>query len=129
MRNKPLPPEENGSISNRHGNSLHASPQGTPNGIPRGESPFVPSQPLIGGLALPGSNGGPGTPTRSGQLLAPSVIISPSAPVCTDYSSTFHVLKSQLRGLPYLPPVIFRELYLREALAYTTSWSCRNHAW
>ncbi|MCJ1233167.1 Serine/threonine-protein phosphatase 2A 56 kDa regulatory subunit delta isoform [Varicellaria rhodocarpa] len=80
MRNKPLPPEENGSISNRHGNSLHASPQGTPNGIPRGESPFVPSQPLIGGLALPGSNGGPGTPTRSGQLLAPSVIISPSAP-------------------------------------------------
>lgn len=32
-------------------------------------------------VGQPVNNGGPGTPTKQGQQMAPSVVISPSAPV------------------------------------------------
>ncbi|MCJ1397570.1 Serine/threonine-protein phosphatase 2A 56 kDa regulatory subunit delta isoform [Xylographa trunciseda] len=79
--------------------SLHASPQGTQNALSPGGPPFLPSQHSLGSLAPPGTAGGPSTPTRGAQLLAPSVIISPSAPVGS-YPNA-HSAPSQR---PHIPP-------------------------
>ncbi|MCJ1258641.1 Serine/threonine-protein phosphatase 2A 56 kDa regulatory subunit delta isoform [Lignoscripta atroalba] len=78
MRNKPLPPGENGQAGAVHGNSLHSSTQPTPS-VLSPTQPFIPSQHGLAGIGSQGVSG-PGTPTRQGQMLAPSVIISPSAP-------------------------------------------------
>ena len=40
---------------------------------------FLPSQHGIGGLGSQSGGGAPGTPTRQGHPMAPSVVISPSA--------------------------------------------------
>lgn len=81
IRNKPLPPGENGPAGSAHGPSVSAAPQpGMPSSLLPGQ-PTLPSQPSVARMNSPAGNGGPGTPTRQGQLVAPSVIISPSAPV------------------------------------------------
>ncbi|KAA6406506.1 MAG: phosphatase 2A regulatory B subunit [Lasallia pustulata] len=80
IRNKPLPPGENGPAGSGHGLSVNASPHsGMPSSLLPGQ-PTLPSQPNVGSMSSQAGNGGPGTPTRQGQLVAPSVIISPSAP-------------------------------------------------
>ncbi|MCJ1310370.1 Serine/threonine-protein phosphatase 2A 56 kDa regulatory subunit delta isoform, partial [Agyrium rufum] len=78
-RNKPLPPDDGNSA--RYGSPQYNSPVVTPNGMPAPGGPFVPSQHSLSSLGSSSNSlGGPGTPTRTGGLLAPSVIISPSAP-------------------------------------------------
>ncbi|CAF9915657.1 MAG: Serine/threonine-protein phosphatase 2A 56 kDa regulatory subunit delta isoform [Heterodermia speciosa] len=76
-RNKPLPSNENGPGGSGHG-SLHPSPQGTPGSVPHSQN-FLPPQHGIGGLGGQSGAGAPGTPTRQGHPMAPSVVISPSA--------------------------------------------------
>ncbi|KAF2467989.1 protein phosphatase 2A regulatory B subunit [Lindgomyces ingoldianus] len=76
-RNKPLPSGDSsaGSVS-----SLPAGQPGLPSSLTPG-SQFGGQQGIMGlGGAGNAGAGGPGTPHRSSQPLAPSVIISPSAP-------------------------------------------------
>lgn len=67
------PPAETGSLQTNH------APQGLPNPPPAGHR-FMPQPPNA--LQQSGIDG-PGTPGRPGHL-APTVVISPSAPVCRD---------------------------------------------
>ncbi|KAI9722970.1 MAG: Serine/threonine-protein phosphatase 2A 56 kDa regulatory subunit delta isoform [Candelaria pacifica] len=78
-RNKPLPPGENGPGPAGHTNSVLPSQPGLPSALTPGQQ-FLSQQSNISGVGAPVGVGGPGTPTRQGQALAPSVVISPSAP-------------------------------------------------
>ncbi|KAF2021380.1 protein phosphatase 2A regulatory B subunit [Aaosphaeria arxii CBS 175.79] len=72
-RNKPLPSgDSSGSV-----NTLQSQQSGPSNNL-SGGAPFA-GQPAFGGQGNAGASG-PGTPHRAGQPLAPSVVISPSAP-------------------------------------------------
>lgn len=75
-------------------------PPGTHNSLVPGSSSFLPSQHGIGGsLAAHGISGGPTTPTRQGQLLAPSVIISPSVPVSIYLTYVWPLVDSDTSGI------------------------------
>ncbi|KAI9822660.1 MAG: Serine/threonine-protein phosphatase 2A 56 kDa regulatory subunit delta isoform [Pycnora praestabilis] len=78
-RNKPLPPGEGGSSGGGHLNSVLPSQPGLPNALIPGQQ-FLAQQANTGGVGATTSQGGPGTPSRQSQTLAPSVVISPSAP-------------------------------------------------
>ncbi|MCJ1443342.1 MAG: Serine/threonine-protein phosphatase 2A 56 kDa regulatory subunit delta isoform [Stictis urceolatum] len=78
-RNKPLPPSETTLGSNAHAGGVYGGSQGTPGSGPQSGS-FQQSQHAMGGAGQQAGGGGAGTPTRQGQIMAPSVVISPSAP-------------------------------------------------
>lgn len=82
-RSKPLP----GAGDNAGSASNAAPPQpgqpGAPNSLAPGSQYMAGQQAAQGSTNNGMSGGGPGTPTRAGQPLAPSVVISPSAPVST----------------------------------------------
>ena len=132
-RNKPLPPNENNASGNLHGMSLHPSPQATQNVLSPGGQPFLPSQHSLGSLAPSGTAGGPSTPTRGTQLLAPSVIISPSAPVGSNPNA--HSAPSQRPvSIPFSCIYSFRvSLYTQDIdvdlIAYSATRCRRNNAW
>lgn len=74
IRNKPLPPGENGPNTLNIPNSVHL-PLGTPNAPPSGQA-FLPTQLSVGSGAL-GSLGGSNQPTRIGNAAPPpSVVVS-----------------------------------------------------
>ncbi|KAL9615130.1 MAG: hypothetical protein Q9167_000448 [Letrouitia subvulpina] len=77
VRNKPLPPGEDNTGTSGHLNAQRPSPQGTPNSLPSGPTPFIPSQ-LAGAQMAAGAPGGPGTPPRPVHQTPPSVVVSPS---------------------------------------------------
>ncbi|KAK7623763.1 armadillo-type protein [Phyllosticta citricarpa] len=80
-RSKPLP----GAGGDNAGSASHTAASqpgqpGAPNSLAPG-SQYMGGQQMAQGSTNNGmSGGGPGTPTRAGQPLAPSVVISPSAP-------------------------------------------------
>ncbi|KAJ5148577.1 Serine/threonine-protein phosphatase 2A 56 kDa regulatory subunit delta isoform [Penicillium atrosanguineum] len=76
--NQGTPTSSTTSLNDARKSPDDASPAGTPSGGNATAQHFT-SQ----GAGIPGqpANNGPGTPTRQGQPVAPSVIISPSAPV------------------------------------------------
>ncbi|MCJ1425498.1 hypothetical protein MMC29_003398 [Sticta canariensis] len=77
IRNRPLPPGENGPTSSILSNSIHPPPLGT-SSAPPANQPFLPSQ--VGmGLGSQGNTGGSATPTRPGTLPTPSVVVSQSS--------------------------------------------------
>ncbi|MCJ1328932.1 Serine/threonine-protein phosphatase 2A 56 kDa regulatory subunit delta isoform [Thelotrema lepadinum] len=80
LKNKPLPPGDAGAGAGGHSNTSFTSSQSSSNSLAPANSSFM-QQHGIGSLS-PGSggSGGPGTPTRQSGLMAPSVVISPSAP-------------------------------------------------
>lgn len=131
LRNKPLPLNDNLSSGNLHGSSMHPS-QGASNALTPGGSSFLPSQHSLGNLAPPNAAGAPSTPTRQGQLLAPSVIISPSAPVGANPNahsapsqrpvgtSSFTLCLPLCVGMNGITDNTF--------LAYSPSRCCRNNA-
>ena len=64
------------SVSSNVG--MHAPPPGPQSAVPSGGA-FITSQQHQGQAGGHAGPGGPGTPTRSGQGMAPSVVISPSS--------------------------------------------------
>lgn len=78
-RNKPLPAGDNGAGVTP--NSVQAAQPGLPNALAAGPQFLAGQQGMmsLGGAGSP-SGAGPGTPHRANQPLAPSVVISPSAP-------------------------------------------------
>ncbi|KAI9886979.1 MAG: Serine/threonine-protein phosphatase 2A 56 kDa regulatory subunit delta isoform [Watsoniomyces obsoletus] len=78
-RNKPLPPGENGPSVAAHGAPGLAPPSAPMNPIVPNQHVLHPQQPL-GGIGGSAGTGVMGTPTRQGAPLAPSVVLSPSAP-------------------------------------------------
>ncbi|OJI85527.1 hypothetical protein ASPTUDRAFT_117688 [Aspergillus tubingensis CBS 134.48] len=89
--------QNNAALGVNHGQQSSSPNQGTPTSSTtsvndtRGKSPdngsqagMYPGQYYIpqgaGLVGQPVNNGGPGTPTKQGQQMAPSVVISPSAP-------------------------------------------------
>ncbi|KAF2790411.1 serine/threonine protein phosphatase 2A [Melanomma pulvis-pyrius CBS 109.77] len=77
-RNKPLP---SGESASGNPSALQPGQPGMPSALGSASQQFG-GNPALSGLGGAGSAGtsGPGTPHRAGQPLAPSVIISPSAP-------------------------------------------------
>lgn len=84
--NKPLPSNDNAAAAAGHPASALPGQPGMPNSLAPGAQ-FMSGQPHMAqgaGNGIPGAV--PGTPNRGGQPLAPSVVISPSAPVSTHVS-------------------------------------------
>ncbi|KAI9676028.1 MAG: Serine/threonine-protein phosphatase 2A 56 kDa regulatory subunit delta isoform [Caeruleum heppii] len=78
-RNKPLPPGDNGPPGTGHAAQTHSP-------LPNAQSPLASNQQMMphqypfGAAAMGANPAVPGTPSRQGGPIAPSVIISPSAP-------------------------------------------------
>ncbi|KAM5478361.1 serine/threonine-protein phosphatase 2A 56 kDa regulatory subunit delta isoform [Microsporum canis] len=72
-KSKPTSSPDNGATA---GLTLHHNAPVLPSGVPN-QQHYLPQQQHLGGQ-MPGN--GPGTPTRQGLPMAPSVVISPSAP-------------------------------------------------
>lgn len=78
--NKPLPSNDNSAAAAGHPAAAQPAQPGVPNSLAPGAQ-FMSGQPHLAqgaGNGMPGQL--PGTPNRVGQPLAPSVVISPSAP-------------------------------------------------
>ncbi|KAB2576694.1 Serine/threonine-protein phosphatase 2A 56 kDa regulatory subunit delta isoform [Lasiodiplodia hormozganensis] len=78
--NKPLPSNDNSAAPAGLGGPAQSSQPGVPNSLAPGVQ-YMSGQPHMAqgaGNGMPGA--APGTPNRGGQHLAPSVVISPSAP-------------------------------------------------
>lgn len=79
--NKPLPSNDNAAASTGQPAPSQPAQPGVPNSLAPGAQ-YMSGQPHLAqgaGNGLPGAV--PGTPNRGGSSLAPSVVISPSAPV------------------------------------------------
>lgn len=84
----------------------NASPAGTPSaGAPHPGTPVQHYIPQPGAAGQPVSNG-PGTPNRQGQPAAPSVVISPSAPVSGIASHFGHCLLLLTTGFYSMSPLL-----------------------
>src|SRR5204862_7377741 len=79
-KGKPLIPPDNPSGGLSVG-GIHHHTQGMSSASPGGQH-FIPHPPNLGGLGPQMSSNGPGAMARQPPSLAPSVVISPSVPVC-----------------------------------------------
>ena len=70
-----------------HNNSSFAPTQNSPSSLAPANASFM-QQHGMSSLSPGGGSSGPGTPTRQGGLMAPSVVISPSAPVSLSFYFT-----------------------------------------
>ena len=122
IRNKPLPPGENGMSRAPQGNPIHPSPQGTPNTAPSGGN-FIPSQSGMGGVSGQGGAGGPATPTRGHGI--PGVVISPSSGNAPVRSLTAMIYQTRNHYFVCVSLVS----HSNDQTAHSTSWCCGDYAW